>query len=48
MYWKKIPAILALKLIEGLALLLGSKRLLQEDTSGPMKVLMVQLVYILN
>lgn len=41
-------AISALKLIEGLALLWRSKRLLQEDTGGPLEVFMVTLVYILN
>lgn len=43
-----MPAISALKLTKGLALLWRSKRLLQEDTGVPIKVLMVTLVYILN
>lgn len=43
-----MPAVSALKLIEGLALLWRSKRLVKEDTSGPIEVLIVRLVYILN
>lgn len=41
-----MPAILALTLIEDLALLWRSKRLLEEDAGGPMEVSMVTLVNI--
>lgn len=43
-----MPAISALKLIEGLALLWRSKRLPQDETGGPIEVLTVTLALFLN